>query len=102
MIVLRILGILLIVAAIAALGAHVLNDQGYAIADAWASIDRNSLVGLQSLVEKSLDPNPDDPTLYFDVVLPILEFPLWPILAILGFILLVIGTATRKRRRLGR
>ena len=99
MVVVRILGILLMLAAIAALGAHVLNDQGYSIADAWASVDRNSLVGLQSLVEKSLDPNPDDPTLYFDIVLPILGFPLWPIPAVIGFILLVIGTRTRRRHR---
>jgi len=101
MIVVRILGGLLVVGAIAALGAHVLRD-GFAIADFWAMIDRNSLVGLQALVEKRLDPDPEDPTLYFDVVLPILNFPLWPIPAVIGFILLVIGTRPRKRRRLGR
>lgn len=47
------------------------------VAETWYQIDANSLVGLQALVEKRLDPNPDDPTLYFDVVLPLIETPLW-------------------------
>lgn len=47
------------------------------VAETWYRIDANSLVGLQALVEKRLDPNPDDPTLYFDVVLPIIDTPLW-------------------------
>jgi hypothetical protein len=47
------------------------------VAEVWYKVDANSLVGLQALVEKRLDPNPDDPTLYFDVVLPLIETPLW-------------------------
>jgi len=47
------------------------------IAETWYQVDANSLVGLQALVEKRLDPNPEEPTLYFDVVLPVIESPLW-------------------------
>lgn len=47
------------------------------VAETWYQVDANSLVGLQALVEKRLDPNPDEPTLYFDVVLPVIETPLW-------------------------
>jgi len=47
------------------------------VAETWYRIDANSLVGLQALVEKRLDPNPEEPTLYFDVVLPVIESPLW-------------------------
>ena len=47
------------------------------VAETWYQVDANSLVGLQALVEKELDPNPEEPTLYFDVVLPVIESPLW-------------------------
>ncbi|MDP6952628.1 MAG: hypothetical protein QGF53_07685 [Alphaproteobacteria bacterium] len=50
---------------------------GASLAETWASFDRNSLVGLQALVEQRLDPNPEDPQLFFDVVLPVLESPTW-------------------------
>ena len=50
---------------------------GGALAETWAAFDRNSLVGLQALVEQRLDPNPEDPQLFFDVVLPVLESPTW-------------------------
>jgi len=60
---------------------------GKSIAEVWYQWNANSLVGLQSLVEKRLDPNPEDPTLYFDVVLPILELPFG--LAVLVVLLLL-------------
>lgn len=50
---------------------------GASLAETWASFDRNSLVGLQALVEQRLDPNPEDPQFFFGVVLPVLESPTW-------------------------
>ena len=50
---------------------------GHQIAEVWAGIDRNSLVGLQSFVEQTVDPDKEDPTLYFDYVLPTIELPVW-------------------------
>lgn len=72
------------------LGAH-FGTAGRSIGAIWASIHSNSLVGLQSLVEKRLDPDPEAPTLYFDYVLPVLETPFWLTVAILAFALAIIG-----------
>jgi len=72
----------LIIAAIAGIATG-----GKSIAEVWYQWDANSLVGLQSLVEKRIDPDPEDPTLYFDVVLPVLEQPFW--LAVLVVLLLL-------------
>ncbi len=82
----RLLGWLLLLAAVAALGAH-LGTDGQSIAEAWYEVSPNSLVGLQALIEKRLDPNPEDPTLYFDYVLPLMELPIWLSLAILAAVL---------------
>ena len=46
-------------------------------AEVWYRADANSLVGLQAFVEQKLDPDPLDPTLYFDYVLPVVELPAW-------------------------
>lgn len=50
---------------------------GRSIAEVWFKIDANSLVGLQAFVEQRVDPDKEDPTLYFDYVLPMLEQPAW-------------------------
>lgn len=77
------------VVGVGALGGH-FGTGGKSIAEVWASIDANSLVGLQSFVEKTLDPNPEDPTLYFDIVLPLLNLPMWLTVAIIcGIIALI-------------
>jgi hypothetical protein len=101
----RVTGWILLVAAVAAMSVHF--GRGTSIAEEWARIDANSLVGLQALVEKRLDPNPDDPTIYFDYVLPALELPFWLSLAVLlvalsgiGFLRRALGE--RRRQRGGR
>lgn len=50
---------------------------GRSIAEVWFKVDANSLVGLQAFVEQRVDPDKEDPTLYFDYVLPMLEQPVW-------------------------
>ena len=50
---------------------------GASLAEPWAAFDRNSHVGLPAQVEQPQDPNPEDPQLFFDVVLPVLESPTW-------------------------
>jgi hypothetical protein len=88
----------LVVAAAAAIGVH-FGSGGISIAEVWARIDANSLVGLQGLVEQRLDPDPEDPTLYFDYVLPALNASFWLTAAVLS--LAVSGTilAARTFRR---
>ena len=88
----------LVVAAAAAIGVH-FGTGGLSIAEVWVTIDANSLVGLQGLVEQRLDPNPDDPVLYFDYVLPVLNSSFWLTVAVLS--LAVSGTmfVTRAFRR---
>jgi hypothetical protein len=77
---------------------------GASLAEVWAEFDRNSLVGLQALVEQRLDPNPEDPQLFFDVVLPILESPVWlvALVALLVMDALPIVVMLRMMRRRGR
>lgn len=58
-------------------GAAFWLTEGGSIAEAWYAWDANSLVGLQALVEQKIDPNPEDPTWFFDYVLPLLEAPFW-------------------------
>ncbi len=100
----------LIVANLLVGAAMLLWAGGAKIAEVWYKVDANSLVGLQSFVEKTLDPNELEPTLYFDYVLPTIELPAW-----LGAIVLltlfdalrlfVVGLAARGvwalRRRIG-
>ena len=96
-----ILGWALVIAAVASLGVH-FGTGGAAIGEVWSKIDANSLVGLQSFVEKRLDPNPEEPTLYFDVVLPALEMSFWGSLATLSAILaalVFVFRAVRRNRR---
>ena len=38
---------------------------GKSVGETWSEIDANSLVGLQALVEQRLDPNPEDPMLFW-------------------------------------
>jgi ribose/xylose/arabinose/galactoside ABC-type transport system permease subunit len=66
--------------------AYALTNGG-TIAEAWYAWDANSLVGLQALVEQKIDPDPEDPTWFFDYVLPVLEMPFW--LAVLVVIMIL-------------
>ena len=56
----------------------------------WAMIDANSLVGLQALIEKDVDPD-----LWLDVGLPVLGCPLWIVTAAVSAVLLLV----RRRRK---
>ena len=60
------------------------------IGDLWAMIDANSLVGLQALIEKDVDPD-----LWLEVGLPVLGCPLWIVTALVSAVLLLV----RRRRR---
>jgi hypothetical protein len=71
---------------------------GKSVAETWFVLDANSLVGLQALVEQRLDPNPEDPTLYFDVVLPVLETPLWLAVLVVLVVLDLVPLALVMRR----
>ena len=86
----RIRGWCFVVFAVGAFGGH-LGTHGASIGEIWAGMDRNSLVGFQALIEKRLDPNPEDPTVYFDYVLPVLEIPFWMGLAIIALVLAAVS-----------
>ena len=74
---------------------------GKSVAETWYEIDANSLVGLQALVEQRLDPNPEDPMLYWDVVFPVLNAPAWLAVLVLLMVLdaLPLALVLRAARR---
>ncbi len=65
------------------------------IAGAWAEIDANSLVGFQGFIDQWLDPDPGNPTIWFDYVLPVLGMSVFhgaaALLAVIGAIVLLVG-----------
>ena len=78
-----------------ALGAA-LFGVGPSIARIWSQLHANSLVGLQGFVDRTLDPDPGDPTVWFDQVLPILAGSVcYPVAAVLGIIGLAVLLANR-------
>ena len=58
------------------------------LGDIWYHIDSNSLVGLQRIVGEKLDPDPTNPSIYFKIILPILQINL---VYIISFILFLLG-----------
>ncbi len=100
MIVGRILGWILIVAAVVALVVEIFGSivagsyQFLVLAQVWAWISTNSLVGFQALVEKSIDP-----WLWSSVILPVLITPAWIVLGIVGGLLAFLFRRRRRRRR---
>ncbi len=69
---------------------------GPSIARIWSQIHANSLVGLQGLVDRNLDPDPGDPTVWFDVFLPVLAASvLYPVAIVVGVIGLVLLRTSR-------
>lgn len=84
------LGALLLIAALV-LAARDAGQQAGAL---WASINPNSLVGLQSLIENKIDPD-----LWVDIVLPMLEWPAWVFPAGLGVLLVLVARPGAARRR---
>ena len=67
----RMIGRAALVLGAAALGLG-LFGVGPSIARIWSQLHANSLVGLQGFVDRTLDPDPGDPTVWFDLVLPVL------------------------------
>ena len=56
------------------------------LGDIWYYIHSNSLIGLQRIVGEKFDPDPTNPTLYFKIILPVLQTNL---LYLVVFILLI-------------
>ncbi len=80
---------------IAALGAALL-EVGPSIARVWSNLHANSLVGLQGFVDRTLDPDPGNPSVWYDSVLPVLTGSvLYPIAVVLLLFALAILLATR-------
>ncbi|PJK29585.1 hypothetical protein [Minwuia thermotolerans] len=99
MIVLRILGYLLLLAGITALGVEILNslEAGeWAILSAgeiWARIDRESLRATQVGLERYIHPYLWDP-----IMLNIVLAPAWLVLGLPGLILILLARRRRSRR----
>ncbi|MEM7120995.1 MAG: hypothetical protein AAF563_06960 [Pseudomonadota bacterium] len=91
----RYLGLLLLAVAVAIIVANLFQDGWLSpsIAEVWASIDANSLVGFGSLVENEIDPD-----LWVDSILPLLGLPVWSLPAFFGVIFVLIGSGGRRRR----
>lgn len=93
----KILGNLCLVVAVVIIAYGVSDNDDWltpSIAEVWASINANSLVGFGSLVENKIDPD-----LWVDTILPILTWPAWSLPAILGVLFLLIGVAARRKKR---
>lgn len=91
----RYLGLLLLAVTVVIIVVNLSGDDWLSpsIAEVWASIDANSLVGFGSLVENQIDPD-----LWVDSILPLLGLPAWSVTALLGVILLLIGSGGRRKR----
>lgn len=84
-----ILGALLVVAAVVLL----IRDAAEALGYLWFTIDANSLVGFQALIEKKVDPD-----LWTSVFLPLLDWPAWILPLALGAILVLAARPWKRRR----
>jgi hypothetical protein len=86
--ILRLLAIVLVLAALATLAIAIyvlLNDADLTApaGELWASIDRPSLDLSQAVVERYIAPVVFYPDLWFDVILPMLLWPAWKTLVVL-------------------
>ena len=105
MLILRMLGRILILAALALFGYDVwrwwTDESGEAqftlisIAEIWVEIDANSLVGLGSAFQNRFFP--DNPEIYTDWVVPVLGWPAALPLAVLGLLLTMLFRRRRRR-----
>ena len=69
---------------------------GPSIARIWSQLHANSLVGLQGFVDRTLDPDPGNPTVWFDQVLPVLASSVfYPVAVVLGIIALAVLATSR-------
>ena len=100
MVIVRFLGLVLLLVALAVFGHEVyraIGDGGYRLisgGELWFKFDGNSLVGFQALIEKNIAP-----WLWSDVVLPVLRGPAWAIPLVPALLLLVPGKRRRRSRR---
>ncbi len=100
MVVGRVLGWLLVLAAILAFGAEVVflvKTGAYTmltVGKIWAGIDANSLVGFGAFVEKSISP-----ALWSDVLVPLFSLPAWAVAGVPGAALVWFCRKGKARRR---
>ncbi len=66
----------------------------FAVAEFWAWLHANSLVGFQALVEKSISP-----AIWNNFLVPILSAPGWLVLGLPGAVLALAFRRRRRRRR---
>ena len=94
----RLFGRIILALGFAALGLA-LFGVGPSIARLWAQLHSNSLVGLQGFVDQNLDPDPGDPTVWFDTVLPVLTssifYPVAVIFCVIGLVSLLSNRSSR-------
>ncbi len=68
---------------------------GPSIARFWSNLHANSLVGLQGFVDRWLDPDPGNATVWFDLVVPVLAvsvlYPAGIVLVALALGVLIAG-----------
>lgn len=100
MIVGRIIGIVLLLAALGLFGYEVSNailDGGYRFVSAgevWRQANANSLVGFGAIVEKQIAP-----WLWSDICVPILRAPAWVVPGVPGLIFILLFWPRAKKRR---
>ena len=99
MMILRILGLVLLLIALAVFGHEVykgVGPGGYRLisgGELWFMFDGNSLVGFQALIEKNVAP-----WLWSEIVLPVLRGPAWAIPLVPAVLLLILGRRRRRHR----
>lgn len=69
------------------------------LGDMWYYIHSNSLVGLQRLVGEKLDPDPTNPSIYFKIILPILQTNLMYVVAFTLFLFAIKNILFRKNKK---
>ncbi len=100
MVVGRVIGWILVLAALAAFAYEVVGafgPGGYALragGELWYQIHSNSLVGFQALIEKQLAP-----WLWSAILQPILLAPAWAALGVPGLLLALLCRHRRRKRR---
>ena len=97
MVIVRLVGLILLLVALAVFGHEVYRAIGYggyrliSGGELWRNANANSLVGFGALIEKNIAP-----WLWWDIVVPVLSVPAWVIPLVPAVLLLMLG---RRRRR---
>jgi len=99
MIVLRIVGYVLLLSGLVALGSDIFRSleaggwQSMALGQFWFGLDRASLNGFQVVLERHVWDVLWDP-----VMLAVLQWPVWAVAGVPGLLLLAIARGRRQRR----